>query len=113
MALSQWHKICQLKDLEVNWGEAALIEGRQYAVFRTRDDQVFASDHRDPNSGALVIARGIVGEKDGSPTVTSPLYKDVFSLEDGRCLSGAELTLPVYPTKIQDGQVFIGTVASE
>lgn len=112
MAPSQWHKICQLEDLEVNWGEAALVEGHQYAVFRTRDDQVFASDHRDPNSGALVIARGIVGEKDGNFTVTSPLYKDVFSLLDGQCLSGADFTLPVYPTKIQDGHVFISTSAN-
>lgn len=112
MAPNQWHKICDLEDLEVNWGEAALIEGHQYAVFRTHDDRVFASDHRDPNSGALVIARGIVGEKDGNHTVTSPLYKDVFSLENGQCLSGADFTLPIYPVKVQDGQVFMSTQAS-
>lgn len=112
MASSQWHRVCELKDLEVNWGEATLIEGHQYALFRTEDNQVFASDHRDPNSGALVIARGIVGQQDGDFTLTSPLYKDVFSLTDGHCLSGADFTLPVYPTRVQDGQVFIGTPLS-
>lgn len=109
MAEELWHEICTLDDLEVNWGEAALIGEHQYAIFRTPDDRVFATDHKDPNSGALVIARGITGEKGGEPTVTSPLYKEVYSLETGACVSGAEYTLPVYPVKVEDGRVFMST----
>ena len=60
-------RICAETDLEENWGEVALVEGHQYAIFKTKHGY-YACDHLDPNSGALVIARGIVGEKDGHPT---------------------------------------------
>ncbi|MDO4898898.1 MAG: nitrite reductase small subunit NirD [Rothia sp. (in: high G+C Gram-positive bacteria)] len=112
MAESQWKEICAFDDLEENWGEAALIEGHQYALFRTHTGQVFAADQRDPNSGSLVIARGIVGEKGGVLTITSPLYKEVYSLETGECLSGAEFTLPVYPVKVENGKVYLSPIAA-
>lgn len=100
-------KICALDDLEENWGEAALIDGHQYAVFRHHDGKVFVTDHADPNSGSLVIARGILGEKNGVPTVASPLYKEEYNLETGECVNGADYTLPVYKTEIKDGDVYV------
>ncbi len=104
---AQWHRICTMKDLEPNWGEAALIDGRQYAIFRAADDSIFVTSHRDPASGALVIARGILGEKGGEPTVTSPLYKEVYSLMSGECLSGADYRLPVYSVEVRDGDIWV------
>ncbi len=104
---TQWHRICTKDDLEPNWGEAALIDGHQYAVFRTASDSIFVTEHKDPASGSLVIARGIVGEKGGEPTVTSPLYKEVYSLASGECLSGADLRLAVYPVDVRDGEVWV------
>ncbi|MBM7050424.1 MULTISPECIES: nitrite reductase small subunit NirD [unclassified Rothia (in: high G+C Gram-positive bacteria)] len=101
------HRICSLNDLEENWGEVALIGDHQYAIFRTHDDRVYVTDHQDPNSGSLVIARGIVGEKDGKRTVTSPLYKEIYDLETGECLSGADYVLPVYEVENKDGEIFV------
>jgi nitrite reductase (NADH) small subunit len=56
------------------------------AIFRDRAGTVYAVDNRDPFSGAYVLSRGIVGSRDGVPTVASPMYKHVFDLRDGRCL---------------------------
>ena len=30
-----WYRVCPVEDLELSWGEAALIAGRQVALFRT------------------------------------------------------------------------------
>lgn len=107
MADAKSFKICTLSDLEEGWGEVALVEGHQYAVFRTAEDRVFITDHKDPNSGALVIARGILGKKAGVPTIASPLYKEEYNLETGECVNGADFTLPVYPSEVKDGEVYL------
>ncbi|MDO5619093.1 nitrite reductase small subunit NirD [Kocuria sp.] len=101
-------EICSLSDLEPDWGEVALIGEHQVAVFRMPDDTVYACDHADPNSGALVMARGIVGETvDGVPTVASPLYKEVYDLRTGACRSGAAFTLPVHTVTVDNGRVLV------
>lgn len=102
-------KICSLSDLETDWGEVALVEGRQVAVFRLPDDSVAAVDHADPRSGALVIARGIVGATlDGVPTITSPLYKEVYDLRTGQCLTTDAYTLPVHETTVSpEGRISV------
>lgn len=100
--------VCAVSDLEPDWGEVALIGEHQVAVFRMQDDTVYACDHADPHSGALVMARGLVGETvDGVPTLASPLYKEVYDLRTGECRTGAELSLPVHRVSIDDGRVLI------
>lgn len=107
MSEGKSYKICPLSELETGWGEVALVEGHQYAVFRVAGDDVFITDHKDPNSGALVIARGIVGQKGGVPTVASPLYKEEYNLQTGECINGADFKLPVYSAEVKDGEVFL------
>lgn len=100
--------ICAVTDLERDWGEVALIGARQVAVFRMQDDTVYACDHTDPHSGALVMARGIVGETvDGVPTLASPLYKEIYDLRSGACVSGAEFTLPVHKVTVENDRVLV------
>ena len=70
---SSWVRICPESELEENWGEVALVKGQQYAIFKTKHGY-YACDHRDPNSQSLVIARGIVGEKDGHSTIFIKRY---------------------------------------
>lgn len=106
---SLYTRICAESDLEENWGEVALVDGHQYAIFKTKHGY-YACDHRDPNSGALVIARGIVGEKNSHSTIASPLYKEVYDLVTGECVSGDEYTIGVYPLVVCDGEVFLERV---
>ena len=32
---SSWVRICPESELEENWGEVALVDGQQYAIFQT------------------------------------------------------------------------------
>ena len=96
-----WVRICAESDLEENWGEVALVDGYQYAIYKTKHG-IFAGDHLDPHSQALVLARGIVGEKNGNPTITSPLYKEVYDLTTGECVSDPSYSIKVYPVEVRD-----------
>ncbi|SEI70277.1 assimilatory nitrite reductase (NAD(P)H) small subunit [Arthrobacter sp. yr096] len=98
-----WHRVCPVEELEVAWGEAALIAGRQVALFRTAPTEVFAVAQQDPATLANVMARGIIGSRGSRPTIASPLHKEVYDLETGECFTNPELTLEAFPTRLVDG----------
>ena len=113
-ALLRWVRVCDIDDLTVERGCAALVRGEQVALVRTITGDVFAVAHTDPFSGANVIARGIVGTRGGVPTITSPMYKQVFDLRNGRCLDTAGYQpksgtgdLAVWDVLISDGDVLV------
>ena len=106
----RWHEICSLKSLSRERGAAALVAGRQVALFRTFDDRVYAVQQLDPFSGANVMSRGIVGTRGDTPTIASPMYKHVFDLRTGACLDplGREpATLARYAVRVADGVVHV------
>jgi nitrite reductase (NADH) small subunit len=98
-----WHRVCAVEDLELSWGEAALVAGRQVALFRTGPGEVFAVAQEDPATGAFVMARGILGSRGARPTIASPLHKEVYDLETGECFGNEDLRLAAYGTRIVDG----------
>ena len=51
------------------------------------------------------MARGLVGSRQGTPTVASPMHKQSFDLLTGRCLDDADVALQVWPTRVTDGWV--------
>lgn len=107
-----WEAVCRVSDLEVERGRAALVGGAQLALFLLVDGGVHAVDNRDPFSGAHVISRGIVGSREGVPTVASPMHKQVFDLRTGECLEsqGKEpLDLGVWRAEVRDGTVHVWT----
>ena len=108
-----WQDVCALEDLEVQWGEAARVAGRQVALFRVDAATVLAADHRDPRTGACVLARGILGSRGDAVTVASPLHKEVYDLGTGRCLSGDGPALAVHPVRVSAGRVLVGLTGAE
>lgn len=100
--------VCRWADLPVDRGVAALVDGVQIAIFRLASDEVYAVGHRDPFTGANVIARGLVGTRGDVPTVASPLHKQVFDLRTGVCLDDPQARLGAWPVRILDGVVEIG-----
>lgn len=110
MTTDLWTRVCRVDDLLVERGAAALIDGRQIALFRTFDGRIYATDQIDPFSGAAILSRGIVGDRAGVPTVASPMYKQVFDLRTGACLDtqGKEpRSVRVHPVAVTDGVVFV------
>lgn len=101
----EWWTVCPLDELEPFWGEAALLSGVQIALLRLPEDRVYAVDHWDPRAQANVMARGIIGSSKGKTTLASPIYKQVYDLETGECISEPGPALTSYPTRVVDGQV--------
>ena len=105
-------RVCCLEDIVPNTGVAALVDGKQVAVFRLRDDgtsgdSVHAIGNFDPFSRANVLSRGIVGDLSGEPVVASPVYKQHFSLLTGRCLEDTSVTVPVFRALVDGADVFV------
>jgi nitrite reductase (NADH) small subunit len=105
----RWTPVCPYPRVEPERGVAALVGGEQVAVFRTHDGQLFAIGNRDPIGGAYVMSRGIVGSRGDTPTVASPLHKQVYDLRTGRCLDDPGVAVPTYPVRCRDNVVEIGT----
>lgn len=107
---TRWVRVCTLDDLVIERGSAALVGDAQIALFRTFEGSLFATQQQDPYSGAFVMSRGIVGDRDGVPTVASPMYKQVFDLRTGACLDtqGKEPhDLRTYPVSVENDDVLV------
>lgn len=112
-AAETWVRVCRVEQLPPDRGQAALINGRQIALFRLHCGEVHAVSHKDPVSGSNVMARGIVGSTgEDVPTITSPLYKEVYDLRDGSGVSDPQYSLMVWPVRVEDGDVLIAVDAA-
>ena len=100
-------RVCALDDIVPNAGVAALVDGKQVAIFRLDDDAVYVIGNRDPFSGANVLSRGIVGDLNGELVVASPVYKQHFSLLTGRCIEDASVSVPVYHALVEKADVLV------
>lgn len=107
-AVWAWTTVCLLRELLPERGVAALVGGEPVAVFRTHDGEVLAVGNVDPFSGASVMSRGIVGTRGDTPTVASPVYKQVFDLRSGRCLDTEGVALATYGVRVLGGVVQVG-----
>lgn len=117
--MSTFVDLCALTDLDPERGVGALLGDTQVAVFRLSDDTVRAVQQLDPYSGANVMSRGLVGTTrvtaaDGAvrdvATVTTPMLKQVWSLETGEVLdSGGKPKKPlaVFAAQVRDGRVLV------
>lgn len=102
-----WTCVCQESDLIAESGIAVWTEQGPVALFWLPGTQqgLYALGHYCPKGKANVLARGIVGDLKGQLVVASPLYKHHYSLTNGQCLEDAEVRVPVYPARIENGQV--------
>lgn len=104
-----WHPVCRVAELEVERGATALVHGQAIAIFRTRDDEVYALGNHDPFAKASTLARGIVGVRDDVPFVASPVHKHAFDLRTGRCLDDEHVSVPAYDVRVTDGVLEVGS----
>lgn len=105
--LGAWHPVCALEDIWPNMGVCALVEGRQIAIFRLQDNQLYALDNYDPHSDANVLSRGIVGDLSGERVVASPIYKHHYQLRTGICVEDASISLKTYSVELRDDTVWV------
>ena len=103
------YTVCKLEDILPETGVCALIEGKQVAIFRTKDAKLFALDNYDPFSQANVVSRGLIGGTtvtndagidEAVLYVASPIYKQRFNLATGQCLDDTNVMLATYHVEL-------------
>lgn len=106
--MSKWIDICALDDLQADSGICALVENKQVAIFyMPKDNAVYAIDNYDPFGKVHVLSRGLIGDIKGEPMVSSPLYKQHFSLMTGQCFEDETVKNDVYAIRIENKRVEI------
>lgn len=103
-----WVRVGKVDDFPVNGGAAIRYGYAQIAVFRFEDrGEWFATQNMCPHKREFVLARGLIGDTNGTPKVACPLHKKTFSLSTGACLSGEDYSLRTYPVKVECGDVLL------
>ncbi|MBB4931949.1 nitrite reductase (NADH) small subunit [Lipingzhangella halophila] len=109
-----WVTACPTSSLTPERGVAVLLpNGDQVALFRTHDNALYAIDNIDPFTHAAVLARGIVGDRAGEPTVASPMLKHVFALRTGTCLDNPDVRQRTHRVREHNGQIHVRTQPNE
>ena len=102
----EWIEVCGADEVLPDTGVAALVDGKQVAIVRVGEgDDFYAIGNFDPFSKAFVLARGIVGDREGVPKIASPIYKQNFDLRTGQCLDDPKVAVPAYPVRVERGRV--------
>ena len=105
-----WTAVCALDQIVPDTGVCALLDGQQIAVFHVAgaEPRVFAIGNVDPNSGAAVLSRGLVGNLGARLVVASPIYTQHFDRATGECLEAPENSVAAWRARIEDGTVWVG-----
>ncbi|MGY2372900.1 nitrite reductase small subunit NirD [Pseudomonas sp. SDO524_S393] len=107
--LATWKTVCSAQDLVSNSGVVVWFDGAQVALFYLPQAQaLYAIDNHDPESGANVIGRGLIGNIKGDLVVAAPIYKQHYRLEDGQCLEAPQQRLRVWPVRLNGDAVELG-----
>ena len=109
LQMNAWTAVCALDDIVPDTGVCALLNGEQVAVFRVGGDErnLFAIGNYDPNSGAAVLSRGLVGNLGERIVVASPIYKHHFDLRTGECVEAPEHSVDAFPVRVENGKVWV------
>jgi len=103
-----WVKVGTVSDFPRNGGATVKYGKVQIAVFNFAGrGEWYACQQMCPHKKAFVLSQGIIGETGGTPKIACPVHKKAFSLESGKCLSGDEYEIRVFPVKVEAEDVFL------
>ena len=119
----EWIQVCKHEDLVKNSGVCALINDQQVALFcfpssaaNDAEMKIVATSNWDPIGKANVLYRGLLGSKQiaGENSedstiyfISSPLYKQRYCLETGRCIDNDEVAIDIHQVKMENNCLFI------
>lgn len=99
---SDWIDVSALDAIPRRGARTVKTPGREIAVFRTADDDVFALENRCPHRGGP-LSEGIVhGRK-----VACPLHNWVIDLESGAATGADEGCAESIPVRIVHGRIHL------
>jgi NAD(P)H-dependent nitrite reductase small subunit len=105
---TQWVKVASVADIPAEGGLAIKYGPAQIAVYNFASrGEWYACQNQCPHMGDMVLARGLIGDQQGTPKVACPQHKKTFSLKTGECLSGDQHKIRTFPVKIEGDAVFL------
>ena len=106
--MQDWYEVGSLDDIPRRGARCVMSPEGRIAVFRTIDDQVFATEDRCPHKGGP-LSQGIVH----GTVVTCPLHGMVLSLERGTALGADTGKVKTIPVRIEGDRLFIQLAAHQ
>ncbi|HEX7340465.1 MAG TPA: nitrite reductase small subunit NirD [Rhodanobacteraceae bacterium] len=104
--MNEWTYVCRINDIVPDTGVCAKVGDEQVAVFRVAGDALHAIGNIDPDSGAAVLARGLVGSIGERVVVASPIHKQHYDLRTGECLEMPQYAVPAWQVR-RDGDAVL------
>lgn len=98
--MDDWRDIGAVADIPRRGARCVNTGQGRVAVFRTSEDQVFATHDQCPHKGGP-LSQGIVH----GASVTCPLHNWVISLESGEAQGADEGRVPIVPVRVRDGRI--------
>ena len=102
---SNWTEVVALQDIPQLGSRVIKTDTMNIAVFRTASDEVFAMKNACPHKGGP-LSEGIVH----GTSVTCPLHNWKIDLASGKALGPDEGCTNVFPTKVENGSVYIAFI---
>ena len=100
--MTGWQRLCAIDDVPRLGARTVCAARGPIALFRTRDDRVFALADQCPHRGGP-LSQGIVH----GARVTCPLHDMVIDLETGTAVAPDDGQTPTYETRVVDGEIEI------
>ncbi|GAA6163473.1 nitrite reductase small subunit NirD [Pelagimonas sp. KU-00592-HH] len=97
-----WLDIGSINDIPERGARIVKTKVGCVAVFRTAENEVFATADRCPHKGGP-LSEGIVHDR----KVTCPLHNWVFSLETGEAQGADEGQIDTYAARVVDGRILL------
>jgi NAD(P)H-dependent nitrite reductase small subunit len=108
LSLQNWVHVGAVADFPHDGGSTIRYGKVQIAVFHFASrNEWYASQNMCPHMNAFVLSRGILGSVKDEPKVACPLHKKPFSLRTGKCISGEDYAIKVFPVKVEGDQVYV------
>jgi len=103
-----WVRVAAVVDVPRDGGTVVRHGDLQIAVvnFASRGEW-YATQNLCPHRREMVLARGIVGDRSGTPTIACPLHKNTFALTTGAGLSDPALSVETFPVEVRGDAVWV------
>lgn len=99
--VTQFHPVAEAASLPPGEGRTVFLRGREYALFNL-DGEFHAIDNECPHRGAPLGAGKLENGR-----VYCPLHGWVFNAKSGACESRLGCDVRSYPTKLENGEVYL------
>ncbi len=100
--MAEWKMICKVEDIPQLGSRVVASADGNIAVFRTSGDEVFALRDKCPHQGGALSLGLVHGTQ-----VTCPMHGWKLHLDSGEAVAPDVGCARRYPTKIENGAVFL------